>query len=1072
MGSKLDMGKDYSIFDNMIEGCQIISPDWRYLYVNDAAAKQSGVKKEDLLGKKLMEVYPSIEKTVLFFSLQNSMKERVSISMENEFTFLGGGKGWFELRIEPVPEGILIFSIDITERKQAEETLKESEERYHSLFKNNHAVMLLIDPDTGNIMDANPAACSFYGYSKNELLKMKITDINVFTEKQVFEEMEKARSEKRNHFIFKHRLASGDIRNVDVYSGSVTVKGKLLLYSIIHDITKQIEVEKALHKSKERYKQFFNNPLNGFALCEIITDEKGKPVDFVYLKVNNAFEEFTGLKKEEVLNKRVIDIIPPEEIAPAIEIYGRVALTGESEQFEISIPFLNKTFNIAAFSPQKMQFIAFFTDITERKKSEEEIERHDKLLEGINKVLHGSITLETEEEVAGKCLEVAEDLTGSQFGFLSEINPDRRLDTLALSPSAWESFKITPMKANKMAANIEIVSYWGRTIKEEKSQIVNDPESDPDRRGFPVGHPKITSFLGVPLKQKGKAIGMIALANKEGGYAEEDVESVESLSVAFVEALMRKRAEIRLKESHDVLEESVEERTVELEEAYNALKESEKKFRGIFDNAIDMISLISVEGDITSARYVEVNNAGIKRLGYSREELLNMGPFDIDEGPETQKHVAKLLKEGYARFETIHVARDGKRIPVDVNVHFMNYGGMKVALEIVRDISERKKAEEKINQYKDQLEELVKRLRESKAHFKSLSENSPDLIVRVDKDLNYLYVNPAVMEITGKLPEYFIGKNIEGISVPEEYTSLWKDEYQKAFKTGKTQHMEFEFPTITGLRSFERITVPEFNDECKVETALSISRDITERKEVEKKLEETINELKRSNEELQSFAYVASHDLQEPLRTISSFTQLLQRRYEGKLDPDADEFIEFVVEAAQRMQQMIHDLLDYSRIMTKGKEFEEVNSENLLKEVIRSLKTIIDENNAVITYDKLPIVIGDKGQLLRVFQNLIVNAIKFRKPDEPPIIYISCRKDEENNEYVFLVVDNGIGIEKQYFDRIFTIFQRLHTRDEYQGTGIGLSLVKRIVERHGGQMHVESELGKGSTFYFSIPFPH
>lgn len=233
-------------------------------------------------------------------------------------------------------------------------------------------------------------------------------------------------------------------------------------------------------------------------------------------------------------------------------------------------------------------------------------------------------------------------------------------------------------------------------------------------------------------------------------------------------------------------------------------------------------------------------------------------------------------------------------------------------------------------------------------------------------------------------------------------------------------------------------------------------------------MEETIDELKRSNDELQSFAYVASHDLQEPLRTISSFTQLLERRYGGKLDSDADEFIEYVVEAAQRMQQMINDLLDYSRIMTKVKEFEEINSEDILEEVIKSLKTTIDENNAVITHDKLPTVIADKGQLLRVFQNLIVNAIKFKKPDEPPRVHIACRKDEENNEYVFSVTDNGIGIEEQYFDRIFTIFQRLHTRDEYQGTGIGLSLVRRIVERHGGYMWVESEFGVGSTFYFSI----
>jgi PAS domain S-box-containing protein len=716
-----------------------------------------------------------------------------------------------------------------------------------------------------------------------------------------------------------------------------------------------------------------------------------------------------------------------------------------------------------------MRFISFFTDITQRKKVEAELKMHDKLLEGINRVLHGSLTLETEEEVAGKCLEVAEELTDSEFGFLGEISHEGHLNTLAISPIALEAFKISP-EETELIKKMEIVSYWGRTIKEEKGQIVNNPKYDRDRRGFPGGHPPITSFLGVPLKQGNDTIGMIALANKERGYTEEDLENVESLSVAFVEALMRKRAEIRIKESHDILEERVEERTAELEEAYSSLKESEEKFRGIFDNATDMISLIAGSEKGRCTRYIEVNEAGIKRLGYSRDELLNMGPSDIDEEPETPKHIEKLLKTGHVQFETAHMAKDGRKIPVEVIIHIIEYNGRKAALEISRDISERKKAEEQINQYKERLEKLVKELKESKAHFKSLSENSPDLIIRVDNELKYLYANPVILEFTGKPPEYFTGKNIEEIDVPKEYISLWKDEYWKTFKTGKIQHMEFEFPTINGLKFFERITVPEFNDKGEIETALSISRDITGRKEVEKKLEETIGELKHSNEELQRFAYVASHDLQEPLRTISSFTQLLERRYRGKLDEDADEFIEYVVGAAQRMQQMIHDLLEYSRIMTKEKEFEEFNTENVLKEVINSLKIIIDENDALVTYDRLPTVIADESQIRRVFQNLIVNAIKFQKPDEPPMIHISARKDKKREEYVFSVSDNGIGIEEQYFDRIFTIFQRLHTMDKYQGTGIGLSIVERIIERHGGRIWVESEFGVGSTFYFTIPF--
>ncbi|MDI6724562.1 MAG: ATP-binding protein [Methanobacterium sp.] len=232
-------------------------------------------------------------------------------------------------------------------------------------------------------------------------------------------------------------------------------------------------------------------------------------------------------------------------------------------------------------------------------------------------------------------------------------------------------------------------------------------------------------------------------------------------------------------------------------------------------------------------------------------------------------------------------------------------------------------------------------------------------------------------------------------------------------------------------------------------------------------LEKLIKELKRSNKELEVFAYVASHDLQEPLRTITSFTQLLERRYKGKLDDDADEFIEFIVDGANRMKQMILDLLEYSRITTKGQEFKPVNIENIINYALDSLIVLIKENDAVIKFDNLPIVNGDESQLVRVFQNLISNAIKFKKDDKPPEICISAKK--EGNEYIFKVADNGIGIEEQYFDVIFTIFKRLHTREEYEGTGIGLSITKRVIERHGGKIWVESQLNKGTTFYFTIP---
>jgi light-regulated signal transduction histidine kinase (bacteriophytochrome) len=249
--------------------------------------------------------------------------------------------------------------------------------------------------------------------------------------------------------------------------------------------------------------------------------------------------------------------------------------------------------------------------------------------------------------------------------------------------------------------------------------------------------------------------------------------------------------------------------------------------------------------------------------------------------------------------------------------------------------------------------------------------------------------------------------------------------------------------------------------------------DITKRKKMEEELirsqdnlRELVDKLEVSNRELEQFAYVASHDLQEPLRMVASFTQLLEKRYKGKLDEDADEYIGFIVEGAHRMKDLIDDLLVFSRFNTQANEFELFDMDTALNSVLSYLQPYMNENHAQITYDPLPSIMGDSSQIQQVLQNLLTNAIKFHG-DEPPKIHISA--EESGDEWTFVVSDNGIGIDSGHQEQIFEVFKRLHTREEYEGTGIGLSICKKIVERHGGRIWVESKPGKGSTFYFTIP---
>jgi signal transduction histidine kinase/HAMP domain-containing protein len=301
---------------------------------------------------------------------------------------------------------------------------------------------------------------------------------------------------------------------------------------------------------------------------------------------------------------------------------------------------------------------------------------------------------------------------------------------------------------------------------------------------------------------------------------------------------------------------------------------------------------------------------------------------------------------------------------------------------------------------------------------------------------------------------------------PEEHERD-KELIRKAMETHETGNFEQRFLRPDGSTGHYYSTFRgKYDEQGNLTTIVGTAQDITERKQLESKLESSIADLQRSNEELEQFAYVASHDLQEPLRMVASYTQLLAERYENQLDDKARKFIHYAVDGAVRMRLLINDLLVYSRVSTKGKPPELVDAHAVLGEAIKNLGMNIDETQAIITNDELPTVRADAFQMVQLLQNLISNSLKFRGEGRPHI-HISSR--DEGTKWLFSIKDNGIGIDPQYADKIFVIFQRLHTRAEYPGSGIGLAICKKIVERHGGRIWFESELGNGTTFYFTIP---
>jgi PAS domain S-box-containing protein len=352
--------------------------------------------------------------------------------------------------------------------------------------------------------------------------------------------------------------------------------------------------------------------------------------------------------------------------------------------------------------------------------------------------------------------------------------------------------------------------------------------------------------------------------------------------------------------------------------------------------------------------------------------------------------------------------------------------------------------------------------------FSGLLESAPDPIVIIDGSGSIRIANRQTEIAFGYTRDELLGQPVE-ILMPHRFQSAHVSHRAGYQANPRTR------PMGTGLELYGRrkdgsefpveISLSPMQSEHET-LIISIIRDISWRKQVETQLRAAAAELERSNAELEQFAYVASHDLQEPLRMVASYTQLLGRRYKGKLDQDADEFIGFAVDGARRMQELINDLLTYSRAGSRPLELQTVDTGKVVDRVVSDLEGAIWDSGGSVTHDDLPSIEADPTQVQQLFQNLIANGIKFRRPDVPPVVHVSARL--ANGTWLFSVRDNGIGIEAQYLDRIFALFQRLHSRHEYPGTGIGLAICKRIVERHGGTLQVTSEVGSGTLFDFTL----
>ena len=483
-------------------------------------------------------------------------------------------------------------------------------------------------------------------------------------------------------------------------------------------------------------------------------------------------------------------------------------------------------------------------------------------------------------------------------------------------------------------------------------------------------------------------------------------------------------------------------------------KQAEKELRDLtnaMQNAVEGISRLDIEG-----RYVKINRAYAHKCGYEPEEMLGMKwqftvhPSDVEMMISAYE---EMLIYGQVEVEARGVRKNGSFFYKQLTmVKACDAQGIFNGHHcFMKDITERKLTETA--------------LQESEFKYRQIVELAEEGIWVIDSNALTTYVNHAMARMLGYSELEMFGRSIFDFMDEQEKPQALDNVERR--KQGIGEQHEFKFKSKDGKDIWtDMSTSPVMDSQGNLLSCCALVYNITARKEAEQQMLQLTEDLKRSNEELEQFAYVASHDLQEPLRAITSYTQLLAQRYQGNLDDRADKYINYIVDGATRMQQLINDLLAYSRLGTRGQEFEPADCKAAVQQSLCNLQIAIAEKKAVITCDAMPTVMADEFQLVQLFQNLIANSIKFCRQDIPLIHIAACRQE---SEWVFSVRDNGIGIDPEYADRIFIIFQRLHGRRQYSGTGIGLAMCKRIVERHGGRIWVESQEGKGATFYFTIP---
>jgi PAS domain S-box-containing protein len=1070
------LGQEHAMLEAIMAATDVmlvyLDRDFNFVRVNAAYAATCGVGPEELVGKNHFTLYPHPENEAIFRQVRDTGEPVFYKDKPFEFPDQPKrGVTYWDWSLAPVKEeGVvrgLVFSLrETTKYKRAELALIESEARLQqeqsrltAIMDATDVMLAFLDPDF-NFVRVNPAYAAIFRLRPDELVGKNRFELLPDPEAEAIFRQVGTTDEP---YFYKDKptiFADQPEQGVTYWDWSLVpvrdAGGQLLGFvSSARETTQYKRAEMELAESEERFRSLAENSADLIFRIDLKS---------CITYASPALQQF-GYQPEQVINEPFSKFIPPEALPRAMAEMQRLKAGEEVRLFELKLyrgdgtladTQINATPLLRDGKVVGLQGMA--RDISELKRAEVELRRLNRVLKALGDSRQATILARGENEYLDQVCRIIVEDCGFRMVWVGYAEEDQ---ARTVRPVAQAGLGRDYLKSVRMTWDDSDLGRGptGTAIRTGRMAECRNMPADPAFAPWRAQARKhgYASSLALPLSAEGKAFGALTIYSPvPDGFSEGEIAMLVELAEDLAYGIITLREKVAR------------------EEAEAALRRNEAQLQTILNNITEGLVVADLDGNLIYWNPAAVTMHGYADASEGQRRLGELGDtFELTEnGGEVVEvedwPLARILRGESLRGYELRV----RRLDCDWQRVFSYSGALArddqghpvLGIVVVSDVTERKIFEEALLRAKQEWERTF--------------DAVPDLIAILDKRHRIIRANRAMAERLGMSPEECVGEScfscVHGTCDPPGLCP-----HALTMRDGKQHEAELYEERMGG--DFMVTTTPLFDDGGRMIGSVHVSRDITERKKAEarirhlnEELKESVaqlegvnQELERSNNDLQQFAYIASHDLQGPLHTVASFMQLLERRYRGRLDDKAESYINYAIEGTTYMQRLLTDLLAFSRVGGGKLNLRPVMLGEVVGRVVFNLqKAIADQRAEVVIDPALPLVAADESQMLHLLQNLIANAIKFHGEEVPRVEVFA---ENHQGEWHVCVRDNGIGIDPRYAERIFLIFQRLHKREDYGGTGIGLAICKKIVERHGGRIWVDSQPGQGATFCFSLP---